>query len=86
MPVRSIVREKTHIALASDEVDEDALDPTDWFAEFVDSPELDEVTQETGMHKEHIVYAVKNLWELQCMVRALDSIETLASMAHLMRA
>lgn len=85
VPLRSVVREKTHITMASDEVDEEAVDPTEWFSDFVDSPELDEVAQETGFQKEHIVYAVKNLWELECMVRALDSIETLASMAHLMR-
>jgi nuclear pore complex protein Nup107 len=71
--------------LANDEVDEEAMDPTEWFLEFANSPAIDEVAQETGLHREHLVYAVKNVWELECMVRALDQIETLASLAHLMR-
>jgi len=85
VPLRSIVREKTNIALANDEVEEEVMDPTEWFNEFADSPAIEEVAEETGLHREHLLYAVKNLWELECMVRALDSIETLASMAHLMR-
>lgn len=85
VPLRRTVHDKTHITVANDELDEDAMDPTEWFDDFANSPALEEVAQETGLHREHLVYAVKNLWELECMVRALDSIETLASMAHLMR-
>lgn len=83
--LRRIIREKTPIVLANDEVDEEAMDPTEWFDEFAASPLVDEVVQETELHKDHFLYAVKNLWELECMVRALDTIETLASMAHLVR-
>lgn len=61
------------------------MEPIEWFDEFAASPVVQEVAQENGMHKDYLVYTVKNLWELECMVRALDSIETLASMAHLMR-
>ncbi|OIW34731.1 hypothetical protein CONLIGDRAFT_607586 [Coniochaeta ligniaria NRRL 30616] len=83
--LRMIVREKTPIVLANDEMDEEAMDPTEWFNEFAASPLVDEVAQEVGLHKDPFLYAFKNLWELECMVRALDAIETLASMAHLMR-
>jgi nuclear pore complex protein Nup107 len=83
--LRRIVREKTPIALANDEMTEEVMDPTEWFNELAASPFVDEVAQDIGLHKDHFLYAVKNLWELECMVRALDAIETLASMAHLMR-
>lgn len=41
--------------------------------------------QEGGLSKEQLQYDVKSLWELESMVRALDCIETLASLAHLTR-
>lgn len=83
--LRSLIRSKTPIALANDEVDEDAMDPMEWFNELATSPLVDEIASILELQKEHFLYAVKNLWELECMVRALDFIETLASMAHLSR-
>lgn len=61
------------------------MDPMEWFNELATSPLVDEIASILELQKEHFLYAVKNLWELECMVRALDSIETLASMAHLSR-
>jgi nuclear pore complex protein Nup107 len=37
------------------------------------------------MSKEKLISLVRNMWELECLVRALDSIETLASVAGLSR-
>lgn len=37
------------------------------------------------MDKERITTLVQNVWELECLVRALDAIETIASAAGLSR-
>lgn len=85
VPLKSIVHEKTPIASGNDGSEDDLLEPIEWFNEFAASPILEEVAGDNGMHKDYLVYAVKNLWELESMVRALDHIENLACMAHLMR-
>ena len=85
VPLRRIFHEKTTIALTSDEVDDESLDPMEWMDEFQTSPFVDELVEELSVPRDHFLYSVKTLWELEYMVRALDRIETLACMAHLMR-
>ncbi len=44
-----------------------------------------ELLEECGVDKEQLVLRVKTWWELESLVKALDSIETLASVAGLTR-
>jgi nuclear pore complex protein Nup107 len=37
------------------------------------------------MSKEKLINLVRNVWELECLVRALDAMETLSSVAGLNR-
>jgi nuclear pore complex protein Nup107 len=85
VPIRRIVYEKTSAGTLDEASDEGPANPTEWLEGFMASPFLEEVAQENGISKDHFAYAGKNLWELECMARALDSIETLACEAHLMR-
>ncbi|KAB5580128.1 107-domain-containing protein [Coniochaeta sp. 2T2.1] len=85
VPLRRIFHEKTTIALTTDEVDDESIDPFEWLDEFQTSPFVDELVEELSVPRDRFLHAVKTLWELEYMVRALDRIETLACLAHLMR-
>jgi nuclear pore complex protein Nup107 len=56
-----------------------------WFEEFANGDFTAEFLETCQMSKEKLITLVRNLWELECLVRALDSMETLSSLAGLSR-
>ncbi|KAK3996460.1 nuclear pore protein 84/107 [Cladorrhinum sp. PSN332] len=56
-----------------------------WFEQFANSELPDDFFRECNASRDSLVSTVKNLWELECLVRALDAMETLSSLAGLSR-
>jgi nuclear pore complex protein Nup107 len=56
-----------------------------WFQEFESAVIPDDLLEECHLDREELITKVKNLWELECLVRALDAMETLASLAEISR-
>jgi nuclear pore complex protein Nup107 len=56
-----------------------------WFEEFCDLELSEEFLQKCGMDQDQLTTMVRNLWELECLVRVLDAMETLSSLAGLSR-
>ncbi|KAK4154029.1 nuclear pore protein 84/107 [Chaetomidium leptoderma] len=56
-----------------------------WFEEFANGEFPAEFLEECRLGKDKLVTLVRNVWELECLVRALDSMETLSSLAGLSR-
>jgi hypothetical protein len=56
-----------------------------WFEEFASGDFPTEFLEECGLGKDKLITLVRNVWELECLVRALDSMETLSSLAGLSR-
>ncbi|KAK3301170.1 nuclear pore protein 84/107 [Chaetomium fimeti] len=56
-----------------------------WFQEFANGDFTDEFLETCQMSKEKLINLVRNMWELECLVRALDAMETLSSLAGLTR-
>ena len=56
-----------------------------WFQEFAGAEFSAEFLETCQMSKEKLINLVRNVWELECLVRALDSMETLSSLAGLSR-
>lgn len=56
-----------------------------WFEEFANSDFPVEFLETCQLSKDRLITLVRNVWELECLVRALDSMETLASLAGLSR-
>lgn len=56
-----------------------------WFEEFASGDFPAEFLEECSLGKDKLVTLVRNVWELECLVRALDSMETLSSLAGLSR-
>ncbi|KAK0730538.1 nuclear pore protein 84/107 [Lasiosphaeris hirsuta] len=81
VPGRNIVHKKTPIPVRPS--DEDAS--PGWFEEFTEGKMPDEYLEKCGAGLEQLTTMVKNMWELECLVRTLDSIETLSSLAGLTR-
>jgi nuclear pore complex protein Nup107 len=78
---RLIVREKT--ALEFPGLDDES--GPGWFEAFANADFPDGFLKECKAGKEELVTTVRNLWELECLVKALDSMETLSSLAGLSR-
>ena len=74
------IRGKTTIEIS--EIDEDQ-GPV-WLDEFT-AGISHELLEECGVDKEQLLLRVKTWWELESFVKALDSIETLASVSGLTR-
>lgn len=81
VPSRDIVRTKSPIPIR-DSNDEPG---TGWFSDFSTCELPDDFLQECGTDRDALLTTVKNLMELECLVRALDSMETLSSLAGLSR-
>lgn len=81
IPGREIVRTKSPVPVS--EPSEDA--GPGWFDEFVNGDLPDEFLEKCKMSRDKLVTLVRNLWELECLVHALDSMETLSSLAGLSR-
>lgn len=45
----------------------------------------DKGVAEFGAERSLVLTAVRNMWELECLVKALDGIETVSGIAQLMR-
>ncbi|KAK4128252.1 hypothetical protein N657DRAFT_638684 [Parathielavia appendiculata] len=78
---REIVKAKSPIPVG--ETSED-LGPG-WFEEFASGDFPAEFLDRCKLSKDKLITLVRNLWELECLVRALDSMETLSSVAGLSR-
>ena len=81
VPGREIVRNKSPIAVR--DAGEDS--GPGWFEEFANGHFSAEFLEECGIGKDRLITTVRNVWELECLVRALDSMETLSSLAGLSR-
>jgi nuclear pore complex protein Nup107 len=80
-PCRGLVREKLGVSVRSAEEDPGP----DWIEDF-DSTEIpDEILREYKTDRTELSTSVRNLWELECLVKALDVMETLSSYAQLSR-
>lgn len=78
---RDIVRKKTPVPIRAD----DEETGPNWLKEFTGHELPDEFLEECDKSKEELVTLVANMWELESLVRALDSMETLSSLAGLTR-
>ncbi|KAK3394840.1 nuclear pore protein 84/107 [Podospora didyma] len=56
-----------------------------WFEEFADADLSDDFLAACNLDKERLTTVLRNVWELECLVRALDSVETLSSLAVISR-
>lgn len=81
MPAREIIRRKTGILVGGEEDD----GSIEWFFEFTTSELPEELLARYAGDKDALVAHVRNMWELECLVKALDSMETLSSVAGLAR-
>lgn len=81
VPVKEIVLAKSNIPLAAAAEDGD----TAWFEDFESAEFSEEFLEECNLGSDELITQVKNLWELECLVRALDSMETLSSLAEISR-
>lgn len=81
VPGREIIRRKTGILVGGEEDD----DSIEWFAEFAVSELPEELLALYAGDKDAVITQVRNMWELECLVKALDSMETLSSLAGLAR-
>ncbi|KAK4197749.1 nuclear pore protein 84/107 [Triangularia verruculosa] len=66
-------------------VDENVDDTVGVFDEIANATITSDFLEECGVSRDRLLNVVRNLWELECLVRALDSMETLSSMAGLSR-
>ncbi|KAL2018947.1 hypothetical protein VTK56DRAFT_10241 [Thermocarpiscus australiensis] len=78
---RDIVRTKSPVPVR--EASEDS--GPGWFEEFASSELPQDFLATCKLSKEKLIALVRNVWELECLVRALDSMETLSSLAGLSR-
>jgi nuclear pore complex protein Nup107 len=78
---REIVKTKSPIPIR--EASEDS--GPGWFEEFATGDFPAEFLEACQMGKDKLITLVRNVWELECLVRALDSMETLSSLAGLSR-
>ncbi|KAK4250860.1 nuclear pore protein 84/107 [Corynascus novoguineensis] len=81
VPGREIVLTKSPIPLR--DASEDS--GPGWFEEFANSDFPAEFLETCQLSKDKLVTLVRNMWEFECLVRALDSMETLSSLAGLSR-
>ncbi|KAK3945262.1 nuclear pore protein 84/107 [Diplogelasinospora grovesii] len=78
---REIIRSKARLSVRSSS--EESV--SDWFDEFANAELPEDFLEECNADKEELTTVVRNMWELECLVKALDSMETLSSLASLNR-
>ena len=81
VPSKEIIRLKAAVPVRTDE---EETGPA-WFEDFLATDFSEDFLNEYNTDKERLTTTVRNLWELECLVRALDSMETLASLAGIAR-
>ena len=73
---------------------QDVVESSDisWILEVFGDPVLitrasveDDADEKYGAPKAKVATAVRNMWELECLVKALDAIETVSGIAQLVR-
>lgn len=77
---REILRTKTTAPIRGSDED----NGPGWFEEFANSFSPD-IVEDASIDWDELTLVIKNLWELECLVNALDAIETLSSLAGLTR-
>ncbi|KAH6845185.1 107-domain-containing protein [Chaetomium sp. MPI-CAGE-AT-0009] len=78
---RNIVKAKSPIQVR--DASEDS--GPSWFQEFANGNFPDEFLEKCQLSREKLINLVRNVWELECLVHALDAMETLSSVAGLTR-
>jgi len=78
---RAIIEQKTSLPLRGLEEDSGP----GWFEDFTAVELPDDLLRESNTSAEELTNTVRNMWELECLVRALDSMETLSSLAGITR-
>ena len=78
---REIARTKSPIPVR--EASEDS--GPGWFEEFANGEFPSDFLETCKLGKDKLITLVRNVWEFECLVRALDSMETLSSLAGLSR-
>jgi nuclear pore complex protein Nup107 len=64
----------------------DKLNGPNWYEDLVAQEIPEDFVKECGFDSPAAVHAmIRDLWELECFIRALDSLETLASTASICR-
>lgn len=81
VPVKEIILAKTGVPLPASNEESD----TAWYEDFETAEFPDEFLEECNLTNNELLNQVRNLWELECLVRALDSMETLSSLAEISR-
>lgn len=81
IPVKEIVQSKTDFQFSASTEDGD----TSWFDDFKAVDVSSEFLEDSNLTGEDLIKKVKTLFELECLVRALDSMETLSSLAEISR-
>ena len=85
VPVVEIIRLKTG---------QDVVESPDasWILEVIGDPAVvtrdsvdDDANEKYGAPNAQVATAVRNMWELECLVKALDAIETVSGIAQLVR-
>lgn len=77
---REILRTKTTAPIRGS--DEDS--GPGWYEEFASNFSPD-IVEDAALNWDQLSITIRNLWELECLVNALDAIETLSSLAGLTR-
>ncbi|KAK4452955.1 nucleoporin NUP84 [Podospora aff. communis PSN243] len=78
---RETVLRKTPVTVRSTEEDSGP----GWFEEFMEGDLPEDFLETCKANKERLCNTVRNLWELECLVGALDAMETLSSLAGMTR-
>jgi nuclear pore complex protein Nup107 len=81
VPGREIIRTKTPIPVRDPSEDSGP----GWFDDFANADFPAEFLASCRLPKDKLITLVRNMWEFECLVRALDSMETLSSLAGLSR-
>jgi nuclear pore complex protein Nup107 len=78
LPFTTVVRAKTRVPIRDDESPE-------WFEDFEAASFPEDFLEENEVTKAELVATVRNVWELECLVRSLDALETIGSCAEVTR-
>ncbi|KAK3695243.1 107-domain-containing protein [Podospora appendiculata] len=78
---RRIVQHKTSIPINGAD---DDFGPS-WFEHFTNGKSNPDFINESNTDMDELTSTVRNMWELECLVKALDSMETLSSLAGITR-
>jgi nuclear pore complex protein Nup107 len=78
LPFTTVIKAKTPVLVRDDA-------SPDWFEDFEAAEFSDEFLEDNEVTKIELMVLVRNVWELECLVKSLDSMETIASCAEVTR-